>query len=700
MSNHLEGLLSPRSIAIIGASARPASLAGRLERNLRAGDGERRIHLVNPRRDSVGDHVCHPDAESIGAPVDLACILVPAAQVVAAVEDCGRAGVRAAIVYSSGFGETGDEGRENELALKRVAEKYGVRLLGPNCQGFAVFSGEPLLATFSNAFSTGTFRPGAVAYVGQSGAIGGAVLDKARERGIGLSLWVSTGNQLDLDVIEVATAALARDDTRVVVIYLEGLSSGADLADLAHRARSLGKRVIVLHVGVSERAAQAIGSHTGAMLAPSKVLRTFALENGIAVVDDVDELLDMAMIASAPHRIKGPNLAVVTSSGGGGIIAADHAAAHDLDLPELPAWTQERLAEIVPAYGSTKNPIDVTTALFSGDLESLGDDVAEVCRRAAEPAEVDAVLVVLTMIVGERAERLSRALESLHADIGKPVYVAWLTSFAANVEGRARLIAAGTPVFGSVSSAITAVSADLRAGRQGAGLQQDPTIGVVDHSAGPVLDRESPTAAVEFLDRCGVAQPGWTFVETPEQAASLFSSDDSLRYAVKGLGSGLEHKTEANAVFLDVPSSEVAERCREIAQGPAKDRGLAGFLIQQMTDPGLEMLVSVARQGSDFPPLLVVGFGGVSTEVDPDVVTATLPMSDAHLRGLLTQLRGAALLGEFRGRPARDVDALVEVVRSVCRGLVADPQIQEIELNPVMVHPAGRGAVAVDALIL
>ena len=701
MSTWTNTLFSPRSIAIIGASSRVDSLAGRLDRNLRTGSSQRRVHLVNPRHESLDGRPCHRDVVSIPDDVDLACILVSADKVGEAVADCGRAGVGAAIVFSSGFGEAGDGGRELEDSVLRLAREGGVRLLGPNCQGLATFDGAPMLATFSNALALDRPDHGPVAYVGQSGAIGGAVLDKARERAIGMSAWVSTGNQADLDVIKLSSAVLDRCDTKVVLLYMEGLTSGQDFLRLARKAARLGKRIVMLHVGTSERGGSAVSSHTGAMLPPGRVLRTVAREHGVQVVDDVDQLLDLAVAGCASHPTMGTRGAVVTSSGGGGIIAADRAAECGLSLPTLPQPAQERIGELVPAFAATANPVDVTTALFSGDLAQLGNDFAEVCRRVAEPAEVDVVLIVLTMIVGERAERLAAAIENLAGEIGKPVHVAWLTSLGANRLGRARLISAGIPVYDTVSAAIRVISVEAATERDRLTLMSGTeTIGTTTGSVLPALDQRGPASAVAVLDAWGVPQPAWDFVTSPARPVTGRVGDGMVRYAVKGVGPTLQHKTELNAVYLHVPHDEIELRCREIADGPAGDLGLEGFLVQEMVRPGLEMLVSINRQPNGFPPLLVVGFGGVDAEVYADVVTATLPTSTELLRAMLTELRGAALLGEFRGRPARDIDAFIDLVSNLCRGFAAQPDIREVELNPVMLHEVGGGAIAVDVLLM
>lgn len=695
----MESLFAPKTIAIIGASPRAGSLAARLERNLRLAGDERTIYLVNPRYTEIGDEPCYPDVSAIPGRIDLACILLSTERVADAVRDCGEAGVAAAVVFSSGFGEIGESGREQERALGELARSHNMRILGPNCQGLAVFSGDPLYATFSNAFASGTVRPGPVAYIGQSGAIGGAVLDKARERGIGMSLWVSTGNQLDLDVLSVADAVLERDDTRVVLVYMEGLTSGAKLRELAVKADALGKRLVLLQVGTSERGAQAVASHTGAILPPSRALRTLSEEIGIDVVHDVDDLLDMATAASAARAVTGRRVAVITSSGGGGIIAADQSEPQGFTLAEFAQDTRDHVGELLPNFGSVENPVDVTTALFSGPLETLGDDFAEVCRRVSVSDEVDAIVIVLTMIVGERAERLAQALTRLAHESTKPVRVAWLTGYASNTVARETLIAAGIPVFASVSAAVRAMARERQRFERRESLSSGELIGAYVAEE-QTVDLRDVTAPSRLLDAWAVPQPDWEFVSSLDEAAQFASQANGARYAVKGVGPRLQHKTEAKAVYLGVAPTDIVDRCREIADGPAGELGLDGYLLQEMAETGLEMFVSITRQDEGFPPLLAVGLGGVSIEIDPDIVTATLPTTSGHVRAMLAGLRGAPLLGEFRGRSARDLDALLELISALAAGFLAQPTLNEVELNPVMLYEAGRGARAVDALFL
>ena len=702
MPSVFQAFFSPQAVAIIGASGRSDSLAARLDRNLRATTSGRRVHLVNPRYETLDGRPCYSTVTAIPETVDLACILVSADRVLEAIADCGKAGVPAAIIYSSGFRETGEAGRDVENSILEIARASGVRLLGPNCQGLVSFAAPQLLATFSNALALDQPDHGPIAYVGQSGAIGGAVLDKARERGIGMSVWASTGNQLDLDIIELASAALDRSDTTVVLLYLEGLASGQEFALLADKALELGKRIVMLHVGVSERGGDAVSSHTGAILPPSRVLRTFAREQGIDVASDVDELLDLAVAASSTHRVLGNRLAVVTSSGGGGIIAADQAEDVGLDIVTLPSHIQDRVSELVPAFGATSNPVDVTTALFSGEIAALGDDFAEVCRRVAQAENVDVVLIVLTMIVGERADRLAEALKSLADDTGKPIHIAWLTSLGANMPARSQLIRSGIPVYSTVSAAIASIAVDVHARPYYELARSTRSIGVLGSPAPPEPARTDPAADFALLDAWEVPQPPWKFVSMEDSGdlVDFGEAGEQSSYAVKGIGPRLQHKTEANAVFLNVANADVSRQCQTIADGPAGALGLDGFLIQEMAQSGVEMLVSVSRQPGGFPPLLAIGLGGVIAEVYADVVTVTLPTSSEHVRAAIGELQGAPLLGEFRGRPERDIDALIELVGALCQGFVSRPDIQEVELNPVMLYETAKGAVAVDALVI
>lgn len=360
----LVALFKPRSIAIVGISGKEASLTSRpLQYLLRSGfAGE--LYTVNPNYDELRGVKCYPSLEAIGKPVDLVLSMVPAAGVVDVVRQAGHVGAKAVVVFASGFAEIGAAGVVLQDELARAARDANVRVLGPNCQG--VINNElGLIGTFTGAADRELPPPSGVAYVGQSGAVGGSVLDLATEMGLGLTAWASTGNQADLSLVEVATALLDDDGVRVVLLYAEGITDGASFVALVAKARSLGKRLVMLRSGRSSVGRKAAASHTGAMLGDDVSLVLTAQEYGVILVDDVDELLAVGAALASTKPMAGRRVGIVTTSGGAGILAADHCELHEIAVPELADETQTALAVDVPDFGATSNPVDVTAQILN-----------------------------------------------------------------------------------------------------------------------------------------------------------------------------------------------------------------------------------------------------------------------------------------------------------------------------------------------
>ena len=659
MSTDWDRVLAPRSVALIGATGRADNPMARPLRWLTGRGFAGRVHPVNPKYAELGGVPCVASLAEVPDGVDLALALVPAERAAAAVTEAGAAGAAAVVVFASGFAEVGEHGRALQDELVAAARAAGTRVLGPNCQGL-YHARSRLFATFTGAGERPLTGSSGIAYVGQSGAIGGSVLDVAAERGLDLSAWVSTGNEADVPLTEIGRHLVADPEIEVLTVYAESLPDPDDYAALAAEAHAHGTALVVLRSGRSEPGRRAAVSHTGAMLGDDTAFRLVSRRYGVVLVDDVEELLAAATMLRGRRGPAGRSVGLVTSSGGAGILAADRASEAGLAVPELTAETQEKLTRLVPDFGAVANPVDVTAQLFND-----GGEFGEVCGIVRADASVDAVLVLLTMLVGDTATALARDLAATVAEQGPgapPVAVVWMAGEDGTAPARAMLREAGIPVFSSIALAVRVL--DAVASPSGA--------------APEVLEPRDPLpgGGWDLLDALGVRRPRSSSASDPAAAVAELGGTAVLK------AEGLEHKTEAGAVRLGVTVADAAAVHAELSGLP----GVTGVLVQEQVPDGVELLVAVDGGRDGWPPVLTVGHGGVATEVHRDVVHALAPVTPETAEAMLRALRCWPLLAGHRGAPGVDLDAAVDAVVRLSRAC-AVPGLGELEVNPLVLLP-------------
>ncbi|WP_212567138.1 acetate--CoA ligase family protein [Pseudonocardia sp. Ae150A_Ps1] len=682
-----ERMFRPRGVAVLGATGRPDSPMARPLRWLAERGFAGAVRPVNPKYDELAGLPCFPSLADVPGPVDLVLAMVPAPHAEAAVREAGAAGAAAVVVFASGFAETGPEGADLQHALVRAGRESGVRVLGPNCQG-VIYPPARLFATFTAAADRPLTGTSGIAYAGQSGAVGGSVLDLAAEQGLDLTAWVSTGNQADVDVAEVGRFLVRQPEVSVLAVYLEAVQDGAAYARLAAEAAASGTALVVLRSGRSESGRRAAVSHTGAMLGDDTAFRLVSHRHGVVLVDDVDELLAAATALRGGPRPRGRRIAAVTTSGGAGILAADRCESTALELPGLAPETRAKLARVVPEFGALANPVDVTAQLFNRDDRAFGDVCSIVC---ADPS-VDALMVLLTMVVGDQATDLAEDLAGAMAGTDVPCSVVWLAAADRTTEARATLRRAGIPVFSSI-----AVAARVAGALAPPATADTPLLPAGDAVPGPA-HRPPRTDGWALLRRTGVPAPASAEVRRRDEvlpaARDLAGAVGTV--VMKAVAPGLEHKTDAGGVRLGVPVASAADVFDELS---ARVPELEAVLVQEAVPPGLELLVGVAGARDGWPPVVTVGLGGTATEVHRDVATALVPTTPDEARGLLRELRSWPLLAGHRGAPPRDVDAVVDVLVRLGAAVADRPDIEELEINPLIVGAAGDGVVAVDVLV-
>lgn len=485
----LSSLLAPRSIAVVGASGDPASPFARpvtyLLRHGFPGD----VVPVNPKYDRIEGLTCHPSLRDVPGPVDLVVLMTPAASVVDTLTQAAERGTRAAVVCSSGFAEYGPDGDRLQRGIAELSAETGMRVLGPNSQGL-IFGPSRLAATFTAGLAGPPAARG-VAYVGQSGAIGGCVLDNARELGLDIAAWVSTGNQVDLDAVEVAGALVRDSRIDAVMLYVETVPDGRAYAAMADRARRAGKPVVVLRSGRSDSGRRANVSHTGAALGPNAAFELASARHGVILADDPHELLLVTHAAVSHPRPRGDRVGIVTTSGGAGAVAADHCERLGLRVPTLSAELRAELSADMAVFGSAANPVDLTAQVLA-DASRVG----RVCAALARSGEVDAIVFIATMVTGEAERRLAADLAATIARADLPFLTVWLAGDEHTEAAREILGAAGLPVFRRVDDAVR-VLGRLHDGAASAGSLSaaEPMAGSVASASGVIVPAGADTGA-------------------------------------------------------------------------------------------------------------------------------------------------------------------------------------------------------------
>ncbi|MES1931946.1 acyl-CoA synthetase [Salinisphaera shabanensis T35B1] len=695
-SRSLTRMFRPRAVALVGASGRAESAMARPLRYLQEHGFSGQIYPVNPGYDELAGLRCYDSLKSVPEAVDLVLVMVPAAQAVQTVRDAGEVGAVASIVFASGFAEIGAEGARLQAELVEAGREAGVRVLGPNCQG-VLYTPIGLSATFTAAADRPlTFKDSGGAYVGQSGAVGGSILDLSMEMGLGLTAWVSTGNQADLTLYEIADQLLDEPDVRFLMLYVEAVADGETYTRLASKAKELNKPIVLLQCGRSEAGRRAAASHTGAMLSENVAFTLVSRQYGVYLVDDISELLSVAAILAAMPPARGRRMGVVTSSGGAGSLAADQGEKYDIALPELDTATQAALSPMIPAFGALANPVDVTAQLFNQGADAFG----RVCQMVADDPNIDVVAVLLTMVTGRAAATLAEDIVRTTAKLDKPLLVAWMAGHELTAEARAILKNAGMPVFHSVGELARAAAGIMPARTS----QTPPTVPIGDAgiSATQVDALLAPgELGMERLDTIGIRRPQSQLVGSAEQATRAVT-DMGGKAAMKLQTRTLAHKSDVGGVCLGIETSAAASIYQKLVE-TARQHGIddmEGVLVQQMVPPGIELILAVTAGHDGYPPVVTVGLGGVTTEIYRDVASGVAPLSPQQAYDMLYSLRAWPLLSGFRGAALCDIDAVIDaMVRLSQTAVLAGSRLREFEINPLIVAPSGQGAMAVDVLI-
>jgi acyl-CoA synthetase (NDP forming) len=689
----LDALLAARSVAVVGVSTGRRGLGySTLKTIKRFGFGGELV-VIHPKATEIAGTPCYPNLQAVPHTVDLALLFTSGDQIMASVADAAAAGVKAVVIFASGFSESVGNGAERQREIVDLARRSGIRILGPNCQG-VVSTEAQLAATFSNALWVDGLGPGApVAYIGQSGAIGGSIFDLGRERGLLPAIWVTTGNQADVTVVEMAEHVLERIDIRLLMLYLEHVPHGVEWLRLCVRANELGKQIVLLRSGTTHAGRHAVASHTGSLVGRDEAFNLLCQGNGVITVSDVNEMVDVAMSWVSHDLPAGNRLGVVTTSGGAGGLAADLAARAGLRMASLSGPTVSALADMLSDFATPQNPVDVTADLVA----SRPQDLERVCAVVAADPEVDHVLVVVSAVVGGTAQALARSIVDFQSTWPGRVSVAYLASHDRTLDVRRILADGGVPVFSSIRSAVDTLGrlAFRASGGSGSRPAPDPRSGAsTGHISGMTEARGAP-----YLQASGITTPAGELATDRHHAERIAAGlgDDLV---LKLQSAQIAHKTELGLVVMGVAARAAGDVCDELvsrARTAMPEADIEGVLVQKRASGGVELLVDVQMQDNGYPPLLTVGLGGTAVELYADVATRLLPVDHEGAMSLLRQLQGYPLLDGFRGAEPLDVDAAADAIVATARlSDLLGERLIEFEINPLIVHQRGEGATAVD----
>ncbi len=689
----LTALLHPRSIAIIGASDDPARIGGRPLAYTRDAGFAGPIFPVNPRRTTIQGLPAFPTIADVPVPVDTAIIAVPAPAVVETAEACAGAGVKAVVVFSAGFAETGGEGRRRQDALTAIARAAGMRIVGPNCLGI-YNSANGFYATFTTTLEAARPVPGDVGLVSQSGAYGSHLSLLATRRRIGIRFFVTTGNECDVDVAETIGWLARRPDISVIVAYVEGIADRDRLLASLAAARERGKPVILQKVGRTEIGADAVRSHTATLAGSDAVYDGVFRQFGVHRARDAEEMLDVAYAATFGALPASRRVALMSISGGVGVQMADEAVACGLEVTPMSDRAQARLKAQLP-YASPRNPVDITAQAFN-DLDLIRSNLDVVLEEDA----YDAIVAFFTFVAAAKA-MVEPIREILQDARRRHPHRLLVLSIVGPPDVVQHYEAAGCPVFEDPSRAVRAVAALTRLAESFDRPKSTPALL-------PVAAPLPPAPIGEAAARRAFAEAGIPMVESrlcvdPREAARA-AAQLGFPAAVKIASPDIAHKSDIGGVALDLAAADdVAQAAAAIlrtARSARPDARIDGVLVSPMVRGGVEMILGV-RHDPTFGPVVMCGLGGVFVEVLSDVAFRPAPFDDAEAHRMLRELRGFPLLAGARGRPPADVDALAAALVALSRFAAGHAgRIESAELNPVVVRPAGQGVIALDALIV
>jgi len=662
----LDAVLRPKSVAVIGASTSPDKIGYEILKNIIDSGFEGAVYPINPKAEVILDRACHKSVKNIAEPPDLAVIIIPARFVPQAVQECGEAGVKGAVIITGGFSEAGEEGEQLQNQVVEAAKKFGVRVIGPNCQGVNN-PHHPLCASWPLL----TYR-GKIALISQSGTVGAAMMDWLSEDKLGTSSFVSMGNRADVDETDLIAYFNQDPNTEVIAAYIEGIKRPKPFIQAVEQ---LQKPLVVLKSGRTPKGKVAAESHTKALAGADAIYEALFKKYGICRAYTAEEFYDYAKAMAYLNPPKGNRILFITTSGGAAILATDQAEQEGLDVSPLPQELVKAITPLIPAHAIKANPIDLT-----GDATArMFGDVIEVTRKHYD---------TLGVIFGDPVEDASRVVTP-----GANELIIFYGGADVERYERERMHLKGIPVFPTPERGIKAMARVLE--RKTLNPPQKPTLTV------PAAGRQLPLhKAFSRIAEHGLPCTEFALADSRAHAVQI-AQEQGFPVALKISSPDILHKSDVGGVKLDLNSAEAVEKAYDALLSAVKrgnpEARVDGVLVSKMASPGLEVIVGMNRD-PQFGPVILFGLGGIMVEIFQDVSLRLPPLTKEEALSMIREIKGYRLLSGYRGRPAVDEQALADCLLAMGRISEDYPELIEIDLNPVFAYP--DGVLVADARII
>ena len=690
MSQRLEAFFHPRGVAVIGASSNPAKLSHGVVRNLKEHGYEGEIYPVNPKGGEILGFKVYPHIAELPDPIDLGIIMVRAQWVPETLQACGERGLKVVIVITGGFKEVGEEGAALERSLKTIAQRYDMRLIGPNCVGI-MDTHVPIDTTFISQMPV----PGAIGFASHSGAIVGGTIDWAISMGVGYSRIISLGNQVDVNLADGARMLYQDPHTSVINLYAEGIPDGPGFVETAAEIYR-EKPIVMTKAGRTAAGTRAVASHTGALAGAGEAYKAACHRAGVLMVNSLQEQNDVARALAHQPLPQGKRVAIITNAGGPAALAADGLDDHGLELANLTEETQAQLKEVTPHGTQLANPVD----MLGGPRAEMYGDAIRILR--SDPG-VDMILAIFVPQAITPVDEVANQIVAVAQETEQPIATCLVGGVS--IPSAVQILHQnGVPFYQDATRAARALAGLW----EYAELKQRPTL-----TPTPVRDVE-PEKVAAILESASVSEQGFVDSEVAAQIAAAYgiqvpfsglahsakeavalSEEAGYPVAAKLIAPGVVHKADVGGIALGLMDADAVRQVFQQMVGEAPERTL---MIQQMAPPGREVIVG-AQRDPQFGPLLMFGMGGIYVEVLKDVAFRLAPLSAADAREMVAETAAGQLLMGVRGEKPGDLDAVVETLRRIGQLLADFPQISELDINPLIVGAEGSGAWAVDVRI-
>ncbi len=704
----LARLFSPASVAVVGASANPAAIGGQPIRHLVEHGFRGDIYPVNPKYGEIAGLRCYAELGALPAVPDVVIVAVAARRVPAVLAAAAELGVPGAIVFSSGFAETGEHGRAAQSALATQARDAGLIIIGPNCQGL-INVAEDIPLGFGAPYGY-RYQPGGLGLVSQSGAFGNSILRILNDEGVGVRYYISTGNEAATTSLDCYRCFIDDPGVQTVAGYVEGFQDARRLRLIARQALEARKPMVLWKVGNTKEGGRAAASHTANLSGDAAYYQAAFRQYGIIGANDIGDMAD-CLRALAGKRYPGDNrqVAILSLSGGAGIVMADRCVEQQLTLSTFSPVTRERLAEVLPGFGSTANPVDMTAGVLNDPAT-----FSQVLRAVLADPAVGMLGLCLAALSGSSSLAVAREVVALHQQSGVPILVAWNGRREDNQEAYRLYEQAGIPLYLSPARCARGLGA---LGQYGAALSRQhghdaaARVGVAEEElvavASPV-DSERAVALTEYqgkqwLARHGLPVTRHRLAADADQAAA-FAAELGYPLVMKISSAQIPHKSDIGGVRVGLRDEQSVrgafDDLRRLTRQQAPDSPFEGVLLEERVEGGVEVILGAVNDPA-FGPVIMFGAGGIHAEVFGDVAFRLAPMSRADANALVDETRVSRLLAGVRGRPAFDREALLDAILTLADLAVSEvASFSEIDINPLVVLPEGQGVKALDALVL